>query len=734
MKKYFSLLLAGSLALTSAFGQKKQPDFAKYVNPFIGNADNGHTFPGACAPFGMIQAGPESGNGSWRYCSGYNDEDDTIFGFAQDHLNGTGCPDLGDILLFPFSGLPDKGPYRSRIDKSGQQAVPGYYAVRMTDAGVDAEITATGRTAMYRFRYDRPGEARLLLDLQSGLVADSGAIRERVLRAGMQWPDNRTITGHNEVRGWVQRQFFYVIRFDKPYTIVDTLLPAKGEQAKRLVLAFDLKPGETLQTKVAISAVSVEGAMAAIERENPGWDFNRIRQQTYAQWNGLLARIAVKGTKEQQINFYTSLYHLCIQPNNMADVDGRYRGADDSVHSSASGEYYSTLSLWDTYRAAHPLYTLLTPERVNGFIQTMLAHHRAQGYLPVWTLWGKENHCMIGNHAIPVIVDAFLKGFDGFDKEAAYQAVRESATRDHFNTDWTSYDRYGYFPFDIVKAESVSKTLEAAYDNYCVAQMAKAMGKETDHHFFSQRAGYYKNLFDPVTKFMRGRDAAGHWRSPFRPLGLFHAGEEGGDYTEGNAWQYTWSVQHDTEGLVSLMGGPKAFADRLDSLFVLEADTGETGVVHDVSGLIGQYAHGNEPSHHIIYQYAYTDRPWRTQELVREVMDAFYQPRPNGLCGNDDCGQMSAWYIFSAMGFYPLNPCGGAYVIGAPQLKEAAIRLPGKKIFRVKAINLSAANKYVRSVRLNGKPLQGFLLSHADILQGGTLEFVMGNTIPGRTE
>ena len=719
------LFLLGFYACSSGKENIPEIDCARYVNPFIGNADNGHTFPGACAPFGMIQASPESGNASWRYCSGFNYEDDEIFGFAQNHLNGTGCPDLGDILMLPFSGNIENHEYKARIDKSRQTARPGYYAVTLPDFGINAEVTATERTAFYRYTYQNDEEANLFIDLQSGLVTSPQGIRDRVLFADMQMPDERTIIGHNETNGWVRRHFYYVMIFDKPYKVKEMLPAWEGETAKRFVLSFDLKRGETLQVKIALSTVSVDGAKASLQKENPDWDFDKTKGETYQKWNTLLQRVRVEGTDKQKTNFYTSLYHLCVQPNNIADTDGRYRGANDSVSISPSGEYYSTLSLWDTYRAAHPLYTILTPERVNGMVNSMLAHHKAYGYLPIWTLWGKENYCMIGNHAIPVIVDAYLKGFDGFDKREAYKAIKESSTVSHRNSDWDVYNKYGYYPFDIMKAESVSKTLESAYDDYCVAQMAKSLDEMGDFEYFMKRSESYKNLFDPETKFMRGKDSKGNWRTPFHPMRLFHAGEVGGDFTEGNSWQYTWHVQQYVEGLIELLGSKEVFANKLDSLFTLEATPEEMGEVLDVTGLIGQYAHGNEPSHHVIYLYNYANRPWKTQELVREVFDRFYLDKPNGLCGNDDCGQMSAWYVFSAMGFYPVNPCGGEYVIGAPQLKEVVIDLPSRKQFTIKAINLSKTNKYIKSIMLNGEVLKGGILRHSDIMNGGLLEFTM---------
>ena len=728
------LSLLGMVSACSPAPQAKdnvEEDYCQYVNPFIGNADNGHTFPGACAPFGLIQASPESGVGSWRYCSGYNYEDNFIEGFAQTHLNGTGCPDLGDILLFPFSGDIKDNTYKSEYDKSTQKASPGYYAVTLSDYGVDAEITATAHTTLHRYKFNNEGPARLLVDLQRGMVGSKDALKTHVLEAELEMPDNQTITGHNQTRAWVTRHYFYVIKFDRPYTVKEELPAEKGEKAKRLILEFDTKPGEAVQVKIAMSSVSIDGALASLQKENPAWDFDAVHQSTRDQWQALLSRAQVTGTTDEKTSFYTSMYHLMMQPNNIADIDGRYRGIDDNIHMSPTGEYYSTFSLWDTYRAAHPLYTILNPDKVDAMIQTMLDHQKIQGFLPIWALWGKENFCMIGNHAIPVIVDAYLKGFKGFDAEEAYQAVKASATVSHFNSDWETFEKYGYFPFDIIDTESVSKTLECAYDDYCVAQMAKALGKTEDYERFSKRAAFYKNLFDPELKLMRGKDSKGNWRTPFNSFLLSHASSSGGDFTEGNSWQYTWHVQHDVQGLIDLMGGNEAFVTKLDSLFFLESTAENTGFVSDVTGLIGQYAHGNEPSHHVAYLYSYAGHPEKTQQVIREVFDRFYLAQPDGLCGNDDCGQMSAWYIFSAMGFYPVNPISGEYVLGAPQIEKISLSLPEGKTFTVEAKGLSKTNKYVKSVELNGKPVTGLTISHKDVMNGGNLVFTMTDQ-PGR--
>ncbi len=729
MKKlfFYSLVLA---IIWSCTPQKKaevqvENDYCKYVNPFIGNADNGHTFPGATIPFGFIQVSPETGNDSWRYCSGYNYEDKTILGFAQNHLNGTGCSDLGDVLMLPFSGetLPEN--LRAQINKSTEKASPGYYYVQLPEYKVDVELTATQRTAFHKYTFNEGKPANIFLDMQSGVVWGPDALKKHVLAAEMNMPDKLTITGHQEVTNWVRRHYYYVIKFDKPYTIKEELPLTKDEKAKRLVLTFDLKAGESVQAKVSISSVSIDGAMKSMEVENPDWNFAGIQEKAHLLWNELLSKAQITGTDDQKKAFYTSMYHLFIQPNNITDTDGSYRGANDSVFTSESGSYYSTLSIWDTYRAAHPLYTIIAPEKVDGMIQTFLAHQKVQGFLPIWALWGKENYCMIGNHAVPVIVDAYLKGFKGFDPEEAYQAIKTSLTVSHRNSDWETYMKYGYYPFDIVKTESVSRTLESVYDDYCAAQMAKALGKTEDYEYFSKRAEFYKNMFDPETKLMRGRDSKGNWRTPFNPFRLAHDSSVGGDFTEGNSWQYTWHVQHDPQGLIELMGGKDAFAQKLDSLFFLNPDTSLTGFVSDVSGLIGQYAHGNEPSHHVAYLYNFASRPWKTQELIREVFDRFYLNKPDGLCGNDDCGQMSAWYIFSAMGFYPVNPVGGEYVIGAPQIEKISLSLPGGKTFTMEAKGLSKENKYVKSVTLNGQSIENYIIHHKDIMNGGHLIFTM---------
>ncbi len=726
MRRY--LTLTAILISLSCYSQRRKhvsiAHKSTYVNPFIGAANNGHTFPGATVPFGLIQASPETGNASWDYCSGYRYEDKKIWGFAQTHLNGTGVPDLGDILLQPFTGASKREHYHSAYTKKSEKASAGYYSVVLSDFDVKVEITATGHTAFYQFAYPANRGAKLLVDFQSGLVSSEKQLHEHVLENEVAFGSGYSIEGYSRVKQWVDRNYYYVIVFNKPILRKRLLPKANGEKAPRYILYFE-NSGEKLKVKIGISSVSIAGARNNLNVESPGWDFNKIHDLAIKNWDQYLSRVQVEGTADQKINFYTSLYHLFIQPSNIADADGQYRGVDNIVHKSPSKAYYSTFSLWDTYRAAHPLYTILAPEKVDDFVNSMLMHFDKQGYLPIWTLWGKENFCMIGNHAVPVIADAYLKGFKGFDAGKAFQAIKSSLTVDHPKSQWNVYNQYNYLPFDVVEEESVSRTLEQAYDDYAASQMAKAMGKTEDYNFFRKRSDDYKNLLDPETTFMRGKDSNGKWRKPFDLFQLSHAGDAGGDYTEGNAWQYTWSVQHDFGGLTRLLGGKEKAAKKLDSLFKLNPIQKGNGFVSDVTGLIGQYAHGNEPSHHVSYLFALLGKPARTQELLREINEKFYLNKPDGLSGNDDCGQMSAWYIFTAMGFYPVNPVSGEYVLGAPQLKRISIAVSRGKTFTVIATGLSKNNKYVRKVLLNGKTYNKPFINHQEIMKGGTLEFIM---------
>lgn len=720
-----------TLALGSAFyscstakQDTPQTDYTQYVDPFIGAADNGHTFPGACRPFGMIQTSPVTGAVGWRYCSEYMYADSIIWGFTQTHLNGTGCMDLGDILVMPFTGERHRtwDAYRSSFSKTSENATPGYYTVTLDQAKVKAELTATTHAALHRYTYEQADSASILIDLQHGPAWNEKQYHSQVNSCEVNWENDSTLTGHVNNKVWVDQDYYFVMQFSRPVIDHFELPMAETEKGKRLVASFNIQPGEEVLMKVALSTTGVEGAKANMTAEVPGWDFEGIRTAAKADWNSYLSRIEVEGTDEEKTNFYTSFYHALIQPNEISDVDGRYRNAADSVVNATGGKFYSTFSLWDTYRAAHPFYTLMVPERIDGFINSLVDQAEVQGYLPIWGLWGKENFCMVANHGVSVVAEAYAKGFRGFDAERAFNAIKQTQTVSHpLKSNWENYMKYGYFPTDLTEAESVSSTLESVYDDYAAADMAKRMGKTEDAAYFARRADFYKNLFDSSTQFMRPKKSDGTWKSPFNPSQIGHAESVGGDYTEGNAWQYTWHVQHDVPGLIALFGGEEPFLNKLDSLFTLKLETTQA----DVTGLIGQYAHGNEPSHHVTYLYTLAGRPERTQELIREIFDTQYSPKPNGLCGNDDCGQMSAWYMFSAMGFYPVNPVSGEYVFGAPQLPEFVLHLADGKTFTIKAEGLSEANKYVKSITLNGEPYTKNFISHADIVKGGTLVYQM---------
>lgn len=729
MKKLVRLLPAALLAgvCYSCATADKEPvsiDFTQYVNPFIGAADNGHTFPGACRPFGMIQTSPVTGAVGWRYCSEYVYEDSLIWGFTQTHLNGTGCMDLGDILVMPVTGNRHRAwdAYRSRFQKTSESATPGYYTVTLDDAGVKAELTATVHTALHRYTYQQADSASVLIDLQHGPAWNEDQYHSQVQSCEVNWENDSTLTGHVNNKVWVDQDYFFVIRFNRPVAETFELPMQQTEKGKRIVSSFDLKQGDQLMMKIALSTTGVEGAKANMEAEMSGWDFEATRQAAKSDWNSYLSRIEVEGTDDQKTNFYTSFYHALIQPNEISDVDGSYRNAADSVVKATGGKFYSTFSFWDTYRAAHPFYTLMVPERVDGFVNSMVDQAEVQGFLPIWGLWGKENFCMIANHGVSVIAEAYAKGFRGFDAERAFNAIKQTQTVSHpLKSNWENYMKYGYFPTDLTESESVSSTLESVYDDYAAADMAARMGKTEDAAYFAKRADFYKNLFDPSTGFMRPKKADGTWKSPFNPSQVGHAESVGGDYTEGNAWQYTWHVQHDVPGLIALMGGEEPFLKKLDSLFTVKLETTQA----DVTGLIGQYAHGNEPSHHVTYLYALAGRPERTQELIREIFDTQYLPKPNGLCGNDDCGQMSAWYMFSAMGFYPVSPVSAQYVFGAPQFPKFVLHLPDGKTFTIIAEGLSKEHKYVDSITLNGEPYTEKFIRHEDIVKGGTLVYRM---------
>jgi len=722
----FCTLAAGSALFSCSAPQQETAatDYTQYVNTFIGAADNGHTFPGACRPFGMIQTSPVTGAVGWRYCSEYVYEDSVIWGFTQTHLNGTGCMDLGDILVMPVTGNRHRAwdGYRSSFQKNSESATPGYYTVTLDEPGVKAELTATLHTALHRYTYNKADSASVLIDLQHGPAWNEKQYHSQVKACDVKWENDSTLSGHVRNSVWVDQDYFFTLQFNRPVISAVDLPMGETEKGRRIVATFDLQPGEEVLMKIAMSTTGVEGAKANMAAEQPGWDFEGTRKQAKDEWNSYLSRIEMEGTPDEMTNFYTCFYHALIQPNEISDVDGKYRNAADSIVTATGGKFYSTFSLWDTYRAAHPFYTMIVPERVDGFVNSLIDQAEVQGFLPIWGLWGKENYCMIANHGVSVVAEAYAKGFKGFDAERAFQAIKQTQTVSHkLKSNWEDYMKYGYFPTDLTAAESVSSTLESVYDDYAAANMARRMGKTEDAAYFSKRADFYKNLFDPTTKFMRPRKSDGTWKSPFDPTQAAHAESNGGDYTEGNAWQYTWHVQHDVPGLIALLGGEEAFTNKLDSLFTVELRT----QLADVTGLIGNYAHGNEPSHHVTYLYTLAGKPERTQELIRQIFDTQYRPAPDGLCGNDDCGQMSAWYMFSAMGFYPVNPVSGEYVFGAPQMPKFVLHLQDGKTFTVLAEGLSKEHKYVESITLNGEPYTKNYITHEDIMKGGTLVYKM---------
>ena len=722
----FCTLAAGSALFSCSAPQQETAaiDYTQYVNTFIGAADNGHTFPGACRPFGMIQTSPVTGAVGWRYCSEYVYEDSVIWGFTQTHLNGTGCMDLGDILVMPVTGNRHRAwdGYRSSFQKNSESATPGYYTVTLDEPGVKAELTATLHTALHRYTYNKADSASVLIDLQHGPAWNEKQYHSQVKACDVKWENDSTLSGHVRNSVWVDQDYFFTLQFNRPVISTVDLPMGETEKGRRIVATFDLQPGEEVLMKIAMSTTGVEGAKANMAAEQPGWDFEGTRKQAKDEWNSYLSRIEMEGTPDEMTNFYTCFYHALIQPNEISDVDGKYRNAADSIVTATGGKFYSTFSLWDTYRAAHPFYTMIVPERVDGFVNSLIDQAEVQGFLPIWGLWGKENYCMIANHGVSVVAEAYAKGFKGFDAERAFQAIKQTQTVSHkLKSNWEDYMKYGYFPTDLTAAESVSSTLESVYDDYAAADMARRMGKTEDAAYFSKRADFYKNLFDPTTKFMRPRKSDGTWKSPFDPTQAAHAESNGGDYTEGNAWQYTWHVQHDVPGLIALLGGEEAFTNKLDSLFTVELRT----QLADVTGLIGNYAHGNEPSHHVTYLYTLAGKPERTQELIRQIFDTQYRPAPDGLCGNDDCGQMSAWYMFSAMGFYPVNPVSGEYVFGAPQMPKFVLHLQDGKTFTVLAEGLSKEHKYVESITLNGEPYTKNYITHEDIMKGGTLVYKM---------
>ena len=676
-----------------------QRDFTRYVNPFVGTGGHGHTFPGAIVPFGMVQLSPDTRLTGWDGCSGYHYSDSVIYGFSHTHLSGTGISDYGDVLLLPFVGNEVAGP--SRFQHRNETASPGYYSVKFDD-NIFVELTATARVGMHRYTFPATDKARVLLDL---------AHRDKVINAGFRITSNTTVIGWRRSQAWAKDQVVYfALEFSQPF------IAHESKEVSKAIFSFDARSDIPLMVKVGISAVDIEGAQKSLNAELNHWNFDKVRGDAKTAWNNELNKIVVSGGTEAQLtNFYTALYHAMTAPNLFMDVDGRYRGRDFKTHIATGFNNYTVFSLWDTFRAAHPLYTIIDQKRTRDFIKTFLVQYEQGGRLPVWELAANETDTMIGYHAVSVIADAAVKGIDGFNLRRAFTAMKHSAELRHHGLG--PYIDNGFIAME-EERESVSKVLEYAYDDWCIAEVARLLGETADYERYRARAEAYKNVFDRASGFMRPR-SNGNWLEPFDPREVTFA------FTEANSWQYTFFVPHDVSGLITLMGGRAAFANRLDQLFAADSQT--TGREQaDITGLIGQYAHGNEPSHHMAYLYNYVGQPWKTQSRVRQIMDKFYQPEPDGLIGNEDCGQMSAWYVLSAAGFYPVTPGSPVYAIGSPLFPEVRFNLENGKSFRIKARGVSGRDIYIQSATLNGKPYNKSFLSHKNLMAGGKLVFQMG--------
>ncbi len=725
MNRIKTAIVSAAIVFISTCGLQRKANYTDFVDPFIGTGGHGHTYPGASVPFGMVQLSPDTRLTGWDGCSAYHYSDSIVYGFSHTHLSGTGCSDYADILFMPTvgalqlqrgDGKNSNTGYHCRFSHAREKASPGYYRVFLDDYGIVVELTVTERVGFHKYTFPESDEAHVIVDLEH---------RDEVIESAIRIVSNTEIEGLRRSRAWAEDQLVYfVARFSKPFSsygvAVDDEITERANYASGLNVKFygtyHTRKNEGILVKVGISAVSVEGARNNLDAEIRGWNFDEVRDDARDGWNDVLRKIRVEGgSKTQRRIFYTALYHTMLCPNLFMDVDGNFRGTDLNVHRAEDFKNYTVFSLWDTYRAIHPLFTIIEPERTVDFIKTFLAQYTYGGMLPVWELAANETWCMIGYHAVPVIVDAYRKGIRDFDVERAYQAMKHSAEQD--DRGLLPYKELGYIPGS-KEGESISKTLEYAYDDWCIAQMARQLGREKDYERYIQRAQSYKNVFDSSTGFMRAK-MHGVWYAPFDPR------EVNFNYTEANSWQYSFYVPHDVEGLIAYLGGREKFVEKLDELFTTEGQT--TGREQaDITGLIGQYAHGNEPSHHMAYLYNYAGVPWRTQERVREIMDVLYTDRPDGLCGNEDCGQMSAWYVFSTMGFYPVTPGQDVYVIGTPVFDKVVIDVGGGKEFIVRANNVLGENIYIQSAALNGEDYHRSYLTHDDIVNGGELVLEMG--------
>ena len=732
MKRFANLLAVFILSVNCISAQ----NLTRWVNPFIGTGAvqsslSGNNYPGATVPFGMVQLSPDTREApDWAQASGYDYNDSIIYGFSHTRLSGTGASDFIDILLFPT--ISDKR--KSTFTHQHEQARPGYYQVLLKDEKIQAELTASVHVGVHRYTCSDGDQLKLWLDLDHS--ANKGSWNRRIIQSQLRMVSPTVVEGYRIITGWAKlRKIYFHLEFSQP--ILSNQLydgnrmyentPVINGTELRGLFCFDKKWNKELICKVALSPVSIENARLNMATEVPGWDFEYIARAAETSWEKELKKIIIQGTDLQKKIFYTALYHTMVQPNTMSDVNGEYMASDYVTRSVAKGEvHYSTFSLWDTFRDAHPLYTLIHTHRIPDFVKSMMRQYDYYGYLPVWQLWGQDNYCMIGNHSIPVIVNAVLKGVAGVDEEKAYEAVFNSSIVSHPNSPFEVWEKYGYMPENI-QTQSVSITLEQAFDDWCVAQLAKRLGKEKDYNHFMKRSAFYRNLFNSKTGFFQPKNDKGEWIEPFDP---YKYGANGGyPFTEGNAWQYFWYVPQNIPDLISLTGGNKAFVAKLDTFFTVSY---QSGALNDnASGFVGQYAHGNEPSHHVAYLYACAGEPWKTQKYVAYIMNELYNDSSSGYAGNDDCGEMSAWYVFGALGFYPVNPVSGEYVIGTPMLEEAVIQLPGRKTFTVKAPRKEDNEVYICSMKLNGEKYTKNYITHQDIMKGGILEFVM-TASPGK--
>lgn len=701
-----------------------------YVDPYIGTGGHGHTFLGVTAPFGAVQIGPNNINKGWDWCSGYHYSDSIVIGFSHLHLNGTGCSDTGDILFMPYTGKARTQPgtqqdplagYASYYSKDNERALPGYYEVLLKTHRTKVELTASDRVGFHRYTFPKDVEKHVMINLKDANGDD------RPTDTYLEQINDTVIRGYRYSTGWSKKQQIYFSAvFSQPVHL--TLYHDSVQVAGNRLQGLDVKGNvavapvvEELGVKVGISPVSMENAMDNIGQEIKDWNFENIVAETTGKWNAELSKLQVETTDTVAKRiFYTALYHAFMQPIMFNDCSGEYRGTDKNIYGDPGFTNYTVFSLWDTYRAAHPLYTLVQPERVPDFINSMLAIYEQQGRLPVWHLYGSDTNEMIGIQSVPVIADAILKDVKGFNYERAYQAMKASMMSDYKGLSYVT--DLEYIPAD-KENESVAKGLEYAIADWGVAQVARKLGKTEDYEYFSKRALAYQNYWDKDTHFFRGKNRDGSWVTPFNPVHSTHRNDA---YCEGNGWQYTWLVPHDVEGLISLFGSKEAFVSKLDSLFLVNEDLGDAASP-DISGLIGQYAHGNEPGHHTVYLYSFVGQQWKTAEKVDYILSHMYSDLPDGLQGNEDCGQMSSWYVFSALGFYPVNPSDGMYVFGRPIFDKVVLKLPENKVFEIRANNNSAENKYIQSIELNGQPYNKLYISHADIMAGGTLVFTMGN-------